>query len=265
MTTQNESAVLDIPLPAPPSFRLDGKRALVTGAGRGIGLAGAAAMAKAGAHVTLVARSSAEIESLARAIERDGGQAEAATLDVTDVGRVERVLSSLEPFDILVNSAGTNHPAPFLDVTAEQYDAIMGLNVRSLFFVSQVVARRMREAGRPGSIIHISSQMGHVGAATRTVYCGSKWAIEGMTKAMAVDLAPYGIRVNTIGPTFIETSLSTRFLNDEAFKGQVLTKIKLGRIGRVEDVTGAIVFLASEASSLMTGSAVVIDGGWTAD
>ena len=153
MTTQNESAVLDISLPAPPSFRLDGKRALVTGAGRGIGLAGAAAMAKAGAHVTLVARSSAEIESLARAIERDGGQAEAAPLDVTDIGRVERVLSSLEPFDILVNSAGTNHPAPFLDVTAEQYDTIMGLNVRSLFFVSQVVARRMREAGRPGSII----------------------------------------------------------------------------------------------------------------
>jgi NAD(P)-dependent dehydrogenase (short-subunit alcohol dehydrogenase family) len=226
---------------------------------------GAAAMAKAGAHVTLVARSSAEIESLARAIERDGGRAEAATLDVTDIGRVERVLSSLEPFDILVNSAGTNQPAAFLDVTAEQYDTIMALNVRSLFFVSQVVARRMREAGRLGSIINISSQMGHVGAATRTVYCGSKWAIEGMTKAMAVDLAPFGIRVNTIGPTFIETPLSTRFLNDEAFKSHVLTKIKLGRIGQVEDVTGAIVFLASEASSLMTGSAVVIDGGWTAD
>jgi NAD(P)-dependent dehydrogenase (short-subunit alcohol dehydrogenase family) len=265
MTTQNESAVPDVALPASPSFRLDGKRAIVTGAGRGIGLAGAAAMAKAGAHVTLVARSSAEIESLARAIERDGGRAEAATLDVTDIVRVEQVLSALQPFDILVNSAGTNQPAPFLDVTADQYDTIMGLNVRSLFFVSQVVARRMREAGRPGSIINISSQMGHVGAATRTVYCGSKWAIEGMTKAMAIDLAPYGIRVNTIGPTFIETPLSTRFLNDEAFKAQVLTKIKLGRIGRVEDVTGAIVFLASEASSLMTGSAVVIDGGWTAD
>jgi NAD(P)-dependent dehydrogenase (short-subunit alcohol dehydrogenase family) len=141
MTTQNESAVLDISLPTPPSFRLDGKRALVTGAGRGIGLAGAAAMAKAGAHVTLVARSSAEIESLARAIERDGGRAEAATLDVTDIGRVERVLSSLEPVEILVNSAGANQPAAFLDVTAEQYDTIMALNVRSLFFVSQVVAR----------------------------------------------------------------------------------------------------------------------------
>jgi NAD(P)-dependent dehydrogenase (short-subunit alcohol dehydrogenase family) len=254
-----------VALPKPPSFRLDGKRALITGAGRGIGLAGAAAMAEAGAHVTLVARTSAEIESLARAIEREGARAEAVTLDVTDIDRVEQALAALDPFDILVNSAGTNHPAPFLDVTAQQFDAIMGLNVRSLFFVSQAVGRGMRAAGRRGSIINISSQMGHVGAAIRTVYCGSKWAIEGMTKAMAIDLAPYGIRVNTIGPTFIETPLATRFLADAAFKGEVLAKIKLGRIGRVEDITGAIVFLASDASSLMTGSAVVIDGGWTAD
>jgi NAD(P)-dependent dehydrogenase (short-subunit alcohol dehydrogenase family) len=265
MTAQAELAMIDIALPTPPSFRLDGKRALVTGAGRGIGLAGAAAMAHLGAHVTLVARSSAEIETLARAIERDGGRAEALTLDVTDLERVEAVLAPLDPFDILVNSAGTNQPAPFLDVTASQFDTIMGLNVRSLFFVSQIVARRMREAGRRGSIINISSQMGHVGAAIRTVYCGSKWAIEGISKAMAVDLAPFGIRVNTIGPTFIETPLATRFLTDATFKSEVLAKIKLGRIGRVEDVTGAIVFLASDASSLMTGSAVVIDGGWTAD
>lgn len=252
-------------LPPSPSFRLDGKRALITGAGRGIGLAAASAMSDAGANVTLVARSADEIEALAKAIRSRGGRAAALPLDVTDLAAVERIAAAHEPFDILVNSAGTNRPAPFLDVAVEDYDAIMGLNVRSLFFVSQAVARRMRESGRPGSIIQISSQMGHVGAATRSVYCGSKWAIEGMTKAMAMDLAPFGIRVNTVGPTFIETPLSTRFLKDEKFKRDVLSKIKLGRIGRVEDVTGAIVFLASDASALMTGSAIVVDGGWTAD
>jgi NAD(P)-dependent dehydrogenase (short-subunit alcohol dehydrogenase family) len=252
-------------LPPSPSFRLDGKRALITGAGRGIGLASASAMSDAGADVTLVARSTDEVEALAQAIRSRGGRAAALPLDVTDLSTVERMAATNEPFDILVNSAGVNHPAPFLDVTVEDYDAIMGLNVRSLFFVSQAVARRMRESGRPGSIVQISSQMGHVGAATRSVYCGSKWAIEGMTKAMAVDLAPFGIRVNTVGPTFVETPLSTRFLNDEKFKRDVLSRIKLGRIGRVEDVTGAIVFLASDASALMTGSAIVVDGGWTAD
>ena len=252
-------------LPPSPSFRLDGKRALVTGAGRGIGLAAAAAMADAGAHVTLVARSVDEIERLAKAVRARGGEAQAVALDVTDLGRAERSLAGLEPFDILVNSAGTNHPAPFLDVTTADFDAIMGLNVRSLYFMSQIVARGMRDAGRAGSIINISSQMGHVGAALRSVYCGSKWAIEGISKAMAIDLAPLGIRVNTVGPTFIETPLATRFLQDEAFKRDVLSKIKLGRVGRVEDVTGAIVFLASDASALMTGSAIVVDGGWTAD
>ena len=256
----------DLPaLPPTPSFRLDGKRALVTGAGRGIGLAAAAAMADSGAHVTLVARSADEIEAAAKAIRNRGGQAEAFALDVMDLPRVEEVIASLDPFDILVNSAGTNHPATFLDVTTADFDAIMGLNVRSLFFVSQSVARRLRGAGRPGSIINISSQMGHVGAALRSVYCGSKWAVEGMSKAMAVDLAPFGIRVNTVGPTFIETPLAARFLKDESFKREVLSKIKLGRLGQVEEVTGAILFLASEASTLMTGSAIVVDGGWTAD
>lgn len=252
-------------LPAAPSFRLEGKRALVIGAGRGIGFAAASAIAEAGAHVTLVARSAAEIGALATAIVARGGQATAIAADITDLAAMERIAAECEPFDILVNSAGTNRPAPFLDVAVEDFDAIMGLNVRSLFFATQAVARRMRDCGRAGSIINISSQMGHVGAAIRSVYCGSKWAIEGMTKAMAVDLAPFGIRVNTVGPTFIETPLASRFLKEEGFKREVLSKIKLGRIGRVEDVTGAIVFLASDASALMTGSAIVVDGGWTAD
>ena len=141
----------------------------------------------------------------------------------------------------------------------------MGLNVRAAYFVAQAVARRLIEAGEPGSIINISSQMGHVGAAGRTVYCASKHAMEGFTKAMAVELAPHGIRVNTVGPTFLETPLTRPFFENQAFKAEVLRKIKIGRLGKVEDVTGAILFLASDASALVTGTALVVDGGWTAD
>ncbi|MFN6956737.1 MAG: SDR family NAD(P)-dependent oxidoreductase, partial [Acetobacteraceae bacterium] len=139
------------------------------------------------------------------------------------------------------------------------------LNLRAAFFLAQAVARRLLAAVRGGSIINVSSQMGHVGAANRSIYCASKWALEGLTKAMAVELAPHGIRVNTLGPTFIETPLTRPFFEDAAFKASVLQKIKLGRIGRVEDLMGAILFLASDASALMTGAALVVDGGWTAD
>ena len=152
-----------------------------------------------------------------------------------------------------------------MDVTIEDFDAIMGLNVRAAYFVAQAVARRLIEAEQPGSIINISSQMGHVGAARRSVYCASKHAMEGFSKAMAIELGPHRIRVNTLGPTFLETPMTRPFLQNEAFKSEVLSKIKLGRLGTVEDVTGAVVFLASDASSLMTGSALVVDGGWTAE
>jgi NAD(P)-dependent dehydrogenase (short-subunit alcohol dehydrogenase family) len=252
-------------LPRAPSFRLDGKRALVSGAGRGIGLAAAAALAGAGAHVTLAARTGAEIEAAATAIRRDGGAAEALVLDVSDIDAVGRAVAAAEPFDILVNNAGTNRPRAFAEVTADDFDAIMGLNVRAAFFMAQAVARRLLAAGRPGSIINVSSQMGHVGAVNRSVYCASKWAIEGLTKAMAVELGPHGIRVNSLGPTFVETPLTRPFLADEAFRRQVVGKIKLGRVGQVEDLMGAIVFLAGDASALMTGAALVVDGGWTAE
>lgn len=250
---------------AVPSFGVDGKRALITGASRGIGLAAAQALAAFGAHVTLAARPSKDLEAAMAALIADGHDAEALELDVTDASRARALIDVREPFDILVNNAGINYPVTFLDVTEDQYDAIMTLNVRAAYFVAQAVAAKLVAAGKPGSIINISSQMGHVGAAIRTVYCASKWAIEGLSKAMAVDLAPHGIRVNTIGPTFIETPLASRFLADESFKRQVLSKIKLGRVGQVGDLTGAIVFLASDASSLMTGSSIVVDGGWTAD
>jgi len=252
-------------LPRTPSFRLDGRRALVTGAGRGIGLAAAAALAEAGAEVTLVARSAPELEAAAEAIRAAGGRAEALALDVTDVAAVRAALAARPPFHVLVNNAGTNRPAPFAEVTPEDFDAVMSLNLRAAFFVAQAVARGLIAAGERGSIVNVSSQMGHVGGPRRSVYCASKAALEGMTKAMALDLAPHGIRVNTLCPTFIETPLTRPFFEDSAFRASVLGKIKLGRLGQVEDLMGAILFLAGDASALMTGAPLIVDGGWTAE
>ncbi|WP_340160525.1 SDR family NAD(P)-dependent oxidoreductase [uncultured Hoeflea sp.] len=246
-------------------FRLDGKRALVTGAGRGIGLLAARALAAYGAHVTLAARSETDIAAAADANIKDGGRAEALVLDVTDTSAVRAVIAEAPAFDILVNNAGTNRPGPFVDVEPEAFDLVNALNVKAAFFVAQAVTRRLIAAGRPGSIINMSSQMGHVGAKDRTIYCTTKFAIEGMTKSMAVELAPHGIRVNSIGPTFIETPMTAPYFENEYFKASVLSKIKLGRVGQVEDLAGALILLASDASGLMTGSSLLVDGGWTAE
>lgn len=253
------------PLPTTPSLRLDGRRALVTGAGRGIGLAAAAALAEAGAHVTLCARTSNEIEEAAAAIRARGQAADALALDVTDVAGFAAAVDAREPYDVFLNNAGTNRPKPVTDVTQDDFDVVMNLNVRAAYFAAQAVARRLIAAGRPGSIVNMSSQMGHVGGPNRSLYCASKWAMEGFSKAMALDLAGHKIRVNTLCPTFIETPMTRPFFESTEFKASVLAKIKLGRLGTVEDLMGAIVFLASDASALMTGSSLVIDGGWTAD
>jgi NAD(P)-dependent dehydrogenase (short-subunit alcohol dehydrogenase family) len=254
-----------IELAKTPSSRLDGRRALVTGGGRGIGLAAASALAAAGAHVTLAARTRAEIEEAAAAIRARGDQADALVLDVTDLAAMQAAIANAPPFNILVNNAGTNRPKMLMDVTIDDFDVVMGLNVRAAYFVAQAVARRLVEMKQSGSIINISSQMGHVGAARRTVYCASKHAMEGFTKAMAIELAPHNIRVNSLGPTFLETPMTRPFFENKAFRDEVLSKIKLGRLGQLDELTGAIVFLASDASSLMTGSALVLDGGWTAE
>ena len=254
---------MTIELPRTPSFRLDGRRALITGGGRGIGLAAAAALAEAGAHVTLTARTSSEIEEAAETIRSDGGSADAIVLDMLDTAAVRNVVETTDPFDILINNAGTNRPKTMSETTEDDFDAVLDLNLRAAYFVAQAVTDTMLAAKIPGSIINISSQMGHVGGPLRTVYCSSKWAIEGLTKSLAMELGPHGIRVNSIAPTFIETPLAKEMLKDPAFREAVVTKIKLGRTGQVEDLMGAIVFLASDAAAMITGASLLVDGGWT--
>lgn len=250
--------------PPLPSFRLDGKRALITGAGRGIGAAGAAVFAQAGAAVTLCARTSSEIEAKALEIREAGFEADAFVLDVTDTGAVAREIAARGPFDILLNNAGANRIRAITEVTEADYDAVLNLNLKAALFVAQAVARGLVEADRPGSIINVSSQMGLTGGGGRSLYSASKWGLEGLTKCMAIDLAPHGVRVNTICPTFIDTALTRPILETPGTRDYVLSRIKLGRLGRMEELSGALLLLASDASTLMTGSSVVVDGGWTA-
>jgi NAD(P)-dependent dehydrogenase (short-subunit alcohol dehydrogenase family) len=245
-------------------MRLDGLVGVVTGAGRGLGRGCALALADAGAEVVLVSRTQAELDRLAGEIRGRGGKARTLVCDVLDAGQVGERIGGLARIDVLVNNAGMNIPEPFVDVTEDHLDRILNLNVRAAFVVAQAAARRMIAGGRGGSIIQMSSQMGHVGAPNRTVYCMTKHAIEGLTKAMAVELAQHKVRVNAIGPTFILTPLTRPFFESKAFSDYALANISLGRLGEVEDVMGAIVFLASPAAALITGASLTIDGGWTA-
>jgi 2-deoxy-D-gluconate 3-dehydrogenase len=252
-------------LPRTPSFRLDGKRALVTGATSGIGLGAAAALARAGAHVTCVARRNGPLRDLADAMAAEGLDCTPLVLDITDIPAMRAALTDRPPFDIAVNSAGMARHHPALETDAADFDDVMNLNLRAAYFLSTAVAGRMIEQGRRGSIIHISSQMGHVGGIDRSVYCASKHALEGMVKAMAIEWGPSGLRINTLCPTFIRTPLGEQTLLNTERRAWIESKIKLGRVGEIEDVMGAVVYLASEASAMVTGSALMVDGGWTAD
>lgn len=254
-----------IPLPRTPSFDLTGKTALVTGASSGIGLACAVALAEHGATVTIAARRADKLTGIAQDLGEAGFKALCLDLDISDAETTGQAIADAGPFDILVNSAGLARHTPALETTPEDFDEVMGVNLRGAYFVTQAVARGLKSADRGGSLINISSQMGHVGGRDRAVYCASKFAVEGFSKAMALELAPFGIRVNTICPTFILTDLTRPTFDDPDKRAWIMDKIKLGRPGRVEDIMGAVVYLASDAASLVTGTSMMVDGGWTAD
>ena len=252
-------------LPQTPSFRLDDKRALVTGASSGIGLAGAVALGQAGADVVLVARGLEALQAVTTEMTAAGLSAQALQLDITDIDATKAALDDQGPFDILVNSAGLARHSPAMQTTPEDYDTVMDVNVRAAYFLTRNVAAGLITAGKSGSLINISSQMGHVGGVDRAVYCATKHALEGMTKSMAIEWGAHGIRVNTLCPTFIRTPLAAQTLAIPERRAWIEKMIKLGRVGEVEDLMGPIVFLASDASALMTGTSLLIDGGWTAD
>lgn len=252
-------------LPRTPSFSLSGKRALVTGATSGIGEGCAVALAEAGAHVTLVARTATSLEKQAAAFQSHGWEAAALPLDISDIAATEAAIAAHGPFDILVNSAGLARHAPATDTTHADYDTVTDLNVKAAYFLTRAVAKGLIDAGKPGSLINISSQMGHVGGIDRAVYSATKHALEGMTKSMAIEWAQHQIRVNTICPTFIRTPLGEQTLAIPERRAWIEEKIKLGRVGEVTDIMGATTFLASDAAALITGTHLIIDGGWTAD
>jgi NAD(P)-dependent dehydrogenase (short-subunit alcohol dehydrogenase family) len=246
---------------------LFGRHALITGAGRGIGRAASLHLAREGARVTVVARSEPELEELAAEISADGGVADVIAADVTDADGVARVVEQAgreQELDICVNSAGTNRPAPTVEVPLEDFEYVMDVNVRGTFLVCQSVGAAMIAAGTPGRIVNVSSQMGTVGYPGRAVYCASKHAVNGLTKALGVEWAPYGITVNAVAPTFIETPLTKPMLANPEFRADVLSRIPLGRVGTVDEVAAAILFLVSPKAALVTGSIIPVDGGWVA-
>ncbi len=253
-----------IPLPRTPSLRLDGRRALVTGASRGIGLGCAVALAEAGAHVVCAARGRSALDEAVGAIAAAGFSAEPLVLDVDDVAAAGAAIERAGPFDIFVSNAGTARHAPLASTTTADFDAVVNVNLRGAYFAVQAVAKGMIAAGRGGSIVSISSQMGHVGGIDRTVYAATKHAVEGMTKSAAIELAPHRIRVNTICPTFVRTPLTEQTFANPERAAWIASKIKLGRLAEIEDIMGAVVFLAGDAAAMITGTSLLIDGGWTA-
>ena len=240
-------------------FNLSGLTAVVTGAGRGLGRGAALGLGAAGASVIGLSRTENELKSLVQEM----GHGSYAVLDITDAGSVREFIAGLPAIDILVNNAGWNRPQHALAVDDGTFDTMVDLNLRAVFVTAQAAASRMADAGG-GSIINMSSQMGHVGGPLRSIYCMTKWGVEGMSRAMAVDLASKNVRVNTVAPTFVSTPLADEFLADPQFKSFVLESIPLGRLATVEEVAAAVVYLASPGAASVTGTSIVVDGGWTA-
>ena len=250
------------------SLRLDGQTALVTGAGRGIGATIARYLAEAGAEGVLLSRTLSELQTVAQQIAEAGGRSSIRQCDVIDSKALRAIIDELPRLDILVNNAGTNIPEPMIEVSDEHLDHLLNLNIRSCFIAAQAAVKKMLQdpdrVKKGGSVIHISSQMGHIGSPNRTVYCATKHAIEGLTKAMAIELAEQNIRVNSVAPTFVDTPLVRQVVNTDEKRAFLFSKIPLGHLAETEDIAAAVAYLASPAARMVTGTCLKVDGGWTA-
>lgn len=255
-------------IPSVPDFRLDGSTALITGAGRGLGVGMAKGLSRSGANVVLMSRTRPELEAVAEEVSALGGTAEVLVCDVTDEDAVRAAIDGLPALDILINNAGTNIPQSFVEVESAALDTMLNLNVRAAFIVAQAAVNRMLKdndrAARGGAVVNISSQLGRVALRGRSVYTMTKHAIEGMTKSMAIELAPNRIRVNAVGPTWVDTPMTGPALADPDFRAEIIGSIPMGHLAQVDDIVGAVVFLASPAAAMITGASLVVDGGWTA-
>ena len=251
-------------LPTMPSFSLKGRTALVVGASSGIGTACAVALAEYGAKVTVAARRKEKLEILVNQMKKRNYEVQILVMDINNVEETKEIISCHNPYDILVNSAGIAIHSAAKDTVLDDYDIVMKTNLRGAYFLTQSVSKKLIASKKAGSLINISSQMGLVGGQERAVYCASKHAVEGFTKAMAIELGVHNIRVNTICPTFILTEMTQKTFEEPEKRNWIESKIKIGRIGKIEDIMGAVVYLASDASSLVTGSSLLVDGGWTA-
>ena len=249
-------------------YNLKNKYALVTGAGKGLGKACAIALAEAGANLIVISRTEQDLVSVSKIIKRFRVKCKSYVCDVTDYEEVKEMVNKVNKIDILVNNAGTNIPEHFLKVKTENMERLVNINTVAAFNVAQLVALKMVKLKKRkkvgGSIINMSSQMGHVSGPKRSVYSMNKFGLEGLTKGMALELAENNIRVNTVCPTFVVTPMTKKFLKDKKFKREVLKNIPLGRFAELPEIASTVVFLASDAASMITGTSLLVDGGWTA-
>ena len=249
-------------------INLRNKIALVTGAGKGIGRACAIALAQAGAKVIIVSRTKKDLDKVSKIIKKTKGSSRSFVCDVTDTNKFNLIVNNLSKLDILVNNAGSNRPEHFIKVKKEDMDYLVNLNLKACFNIAQICTKKMLKAKNRkkigGSIIHMSSQLGLVGCEGRNVYNMNKFGVEGLARGMACELAKYNIRVNTVCPTFVETPMVKAFFKNKKFKNRMLKNIPLGRVAKESDVATAVAFLAADSSAMITGTSIVVDGGWTA-
>jgi NAD(P)-dependent dehydrogenase (short-subunit alcohol dehydrogenase family) len=250
------------------NYNLKNKTAVVTGAGKGLGRACAIALAEAGANLVIISRTKKDLDEVSRVIKKLKSKCKSYVCDITDYNEIKEIINKQSKIDILVNNAGNNIPEHFTKVKTKNMEYLVKINTVATFNLAQLCALKMIKSKNRkkigGAIVNMSSQMGHVGGPIRSVYNMNKWGLEGLTKGMSLDLAKYNIRVNTVCPTFVVTPMTKKFLKNKQFKNETLNNIPLGRFAELSEIASSVVFLASDAASMITGTSLLVDGGWTA-